>query len=402
MYAQAGPDEITPADLEAAADLRRRVAGELEETTARYEENLHRSDELQYLLSALAVELTVQERELSTARIEARDVARELYMAVSSDGLMVLLESASFTELSVRQGYMDLASANDVAVLNHLMAVEASYLNQQLVLEEAFAEQEQVTVEIAVLAAAILDRLEEADAGHHALVSNYQAQEAEKARIAEEERIRREEEERRRQEEEERRREAEAAAIAAAAAATTTTTAAPAPVPTTTSTTSTTTSTTSTTTTQAPSPTTTTTVPPPLPAIEGSVCPIDGGTSFVDTWGASRSGGRTHKGVDMYAARGTPVVAIESGKVLKLRTGGLGGIAIWLRGGGGDEYYYAHLDAWADGLIAGQFVQAGELIGYVGKHRQRSGLVAPTCTSSTTRAAGAAVNPYPLAAELCL
>ena len=75
--------------------------------------------------------------------------------------------------------------------------------------------------------------------------------------------------------------------------------------------------------------TTSTTAPP---SVTGQACPVDGFTTFTDTWGAPRSGGRIHEGVDMLGARWTPLVAIESGTILQMRDGGLGGITIWLGG----------------------------------------------------------------------
>ncbi|MCL1693420.1 MAG: hypothetical protein M3096_07050, partial [Actinomycetia bacterium] len=53
----------------------------------------------------------------------------------------------------------------------------------------------------------------------------------------------------------------------------------------------------------------------PTSSTTGVVCPVAGNTWFVDTWGAARSGGRTHKGTDMAAAYGTPLVAMYAGSV---------------------------------------------------------------------------------------
>ena len=53
--------------------------------------------------------------------------------------------------------------------------------------------------------------------------------------------------------------------------------------------------------------------------------------SFVDSWGAPRSGGRTHQGVDMMAARGTPDVAIVSGTITQ-QYGSLQGNGVFLQG----------------------------------------------------------------------
>jgi murein DD-endopeptidase MepM/ murein hydrolase activator NlpD len=130
-------------------------------------------------------------------------------------------------------------------------------------------------------------------------------------------------------------------------------------------------------------------------------CPVNGAVAFTDTWGYPRSGGRTHKGVDMIAARGTPVVAIEAGTVKRLRNGGLGGITVTFTGASGDEYYYAHLDAWADGLSVGQSLEVGGLLGYVGNTGNAQYTI-PHLHFEHHPGGGSAINPYPLVAALCL
>ena len=152
-----------------------------------------------------------------------------------------------------------------------------------------------------------------------------------------------------------------------------------------------------TTTTVAP-PTTTTTVPP-VP-VGGLVCPVQGPHHFRDTWGAPRSGGRTHKGVDMMADRGTPLVAIEAGIVGRLSNGGLGGITVWLLGDSGNEYYYAHMDAWASGLAQGQRVSIGGSLGTVGSTGNAPDEW-PHLHFEIHPNGGDAVNPFPTVDAIC-
>lgn len=91
--------------------------------------------------------------------------------------------------------------------------------------------------------------------------------------------------------------------------------------------------------------------------------PIQGGGRYSNDWGAPRSGGRGHEGTDIFAATGTPIVAVVDGKITAAGDdGGKGGLRIWLNG----TYYYAHLSRLAKGLKAGQMVKAGQVIGYVG------------------------------------
>lgn len=83
-------------------------------------------------------------------------------------------------------------------------------------------------------------------------------------------------------------------------------------------------------------------------------------------WGASRDGGRrSHEGIDIFAPRGTPVVAAEGGYVSSTGDRGLGGKQVWVRTGlFGSSHYYAHLDSIA--VSGGSRVQTGDTLGFVG------------------------------------
>jgi murein DD-endopeptidase MepM/ murein hydrolase activator NlpD len=103
-----------------------------------------------------------------------------------------------------------------------------------------------------------------------------------------------------------------------------------------------------------------------LPAM-GRTCPVEGRTEFSPTWGEERPWGRTHKGEDLHADRGTPLVAVESGTVLQSGWHWQGGFGVWLAGYySGDVYYYAHLAAIAPGISPGAVVEVGTLLGWVG------------------------------------
>ena len=65
--------------------------------------------------------------------------------------------------------------------------------------------------------------------------------------------------------------------------------------------------------------------------VGGIICPVQGPVAFTDTWGAARSGGRAHKGVDMLAPMGTPTVAPVSGTV-RHSGNSLGGLSWHLNG----------------------------------------------------------------------
>lgn len=90
-------------------------------------------------------------------------------------------------------------------------------------------------------------------------------------------------------------------------------------------------------------------------------------SDILDTFNATRSGGRRHEAADILAPRGTPIHAIGPGDIRKLFTSQQGGLTIYQFDP--DEvwcYYYAHLDRYADDLHEGQRVNAGDIIGYVG------------------------------------
>lgn len=86
-----------------------------------------------------------------------------------------------------------------------------------------------------------------------------------------------------------------------------------------------------------------------------------------DTFNDARDGKRVHRAVDIMAPKGTPVLAADAGKILKLRRGGAGGITIYaIDPRGKFVYYYAHLDRYRRGLAEGHPLQKGDTIGYVG------------------------------------
>lgn len=122
--------------------------------------------------------------------------------------------------------------------------------------------------------------------------------------------------------------------------------------------------------------------------------------SFRDTWGAPRSGGRRHKGTDVFSYYGAPVYAFVTGRVQRMNNSGLGGISVYLWGDDGNLYYYTHLSGYADSLYVGKRVEAGELIAYNGAsgNADRS---APHVHFQLHPGGGGPVNPYQWLAAAC-
>lgn len=87
-----------------------------------------------------------------------------------------------------------------------------------------------------------------------------------------------------------------------------------------------------------------------------------------------RRGGKAHEAIDIAAPRGTPVVAVDDGRIVKLFKSAAGGLTVYQFDRDQQfTYYYAHLDRYAEGLREGKPVTRGEVIGFVGS----SGNAAP-------------------------
>jgi murein DD-endopeptidase MepM/ murein hydrolase activator NlpD len=90
-------------------------------------------------------------------------------------------------------------------------------------------------------------------------------------------------------------------------------------------------------------------------------------SKLVDTYTQARARGRPHNAIDIAAPRGTPVVAVTGGRVLKLFKSVQGGTALYqLDPDGRTIYYYAHLDRFAPAMREGKTLRRGEVLGYVG------------------------------------
>jgi murein DD-endopeptidase MepM/ murein hydrolase activator NlpD len=132
----------------------------------------------------------------------------------------------------------------------------------------------------------------------------------------------------------------------------------------------------------------------------GSSCILERPYTYVDSWGAPRSGGRTHLGTDVMAPHGARVFAFTGGVVSRESTSANGGIQLYLQGDNGVEYFYAHLSGYA--VPTGARVRTGQLIAYNGQTGNAS-YTAPHVHFEVHLggSGGTPVNPYPYLKRVC-
>jgi murein DD-endopeptidase MepM/ murein hydrolase activator NlpD len=161
----------------------------------------------------------------------------------------------------------------------------------------------------------------------------------------------------------------------------------------------------------APAPATPATAPAPAaatqpPGLANLMMPVEGvdASKLADTFGQPR-GNAPHEAIDIAAPKGTKVVAVADGKVVKLFDSKEGGLTVYQFDPSQTyAYYYAHLDRYAEGLKEGMELKRGDLVGYVGS----SGNADPATphlhftvfelTPEKQWWKGTAINPYPLLA----
>ena len=116
---------------------------------------------------------------------------------------------------------------------------------------------------------------------------------------------------------------------------------------------------------------------------------------LTNSWHADRDGGRRkHKGIDIFAPKGTPVVAVADGIISYIGIQPKGGQCLWLTTEAGASFYYAHLDRWAPGLYEGMEVRSGDLLGFVGN--TGNARTTPPHLHFGVNRNDEMVNPYPI------
>ena len=136
---------------------------------------------------------------------------------------------------------------------------------------------------------------------------------------------------------------------------------------------------------------------PVLRAASGWVCPLAGPFSHFDDFGDPRHYGGWHKGNDLIAPTGTPVLAVESGRV-EHRANRIGGNSAYIFADSGNYYYNTHLSAYEN--VGVGWVPAGAVIGYVGDSGNAAGLP-HLHFEYHLGGRGNHINPYPIVHEAC-
>jgi peptidoglycan LD-endopeptidase LytH len=145
-------------------------------------------------------------------------------------------------------------------------------------------------------------------------------------------------------------------------------------------------------------------LPPTFSMVDAITIPVAGiqRSDLKDTFADPRTG-HLHGALDIMARRGTPVLAAVDGTIRKLFTSAAGGITIYeFDQPEAMNYYYAHLDRYADGLREGMKVRRGDVIGYVGStgnapaHAPHLHFAVSVLPPTKEWWKGEAIDPYPI------
>jgi murein DD-endopeptidase MepM/ murein hydrolase activator NlpD len=128
---------------------------------------------------------------------------------------------------------------------------------------------------------------------------------------------------------------------------------------------------------------------------KGFVFPVYGKHSYSDDYGAPRADTGIHEGNDIFAAAGTPLVAVCDGSLNRVGTLPISGNRLWVKcDKTGDSFFYAHLSAFATDTRNKLHVKAGQVIGFVGSTGDAE-QTPPHCHFEVHPGDGDAVDPYP-------
>ena len=346
--------DVSDEDLARARAERERIQDELSRAANAYAQSL------------TAVEVTKQDIARTTDAVKQtqarRDEVRQLvlrravaaYKGERSGQLGAVLASRNMNDLVDRASYLQRATQSDTEAIDQLRATTKDLQLRQAELARFQAQQEEAVRRAEQLQHDLEGTLEEAKAQESTLIGQRAAEDEARRKAAEAEARRQAAEAdaaRRRAAEEQARRTGVAADLPAQS---------------------------------------------PVATVMGDfICPVAGPVAYSDDFGAPREG-HTHQGNDLFAARGTPLVAVRSGSVVT-QEGGAGGLMVFLYAGG-DMFFYAHLESFT--VDDGASVSQGQQVGTVGS----SGNVDADATHlhfEIHPGGGAAVDPYPTISQVC-
>ena len=335
--------DVTRSELDAARAEISQINADLEDELDELEAVLGQQFLFEEQIARIQEDIVARDREIALAAFEARDRARSMYVSAGAGDFQAAVSPESITRLGTKTAYLEAVVDLDVDVVNRLQFLQVDRADLQEQVEKLLAQQEDVAAELDARTTEILGELTAANDRYQTLYSQWQKEEAARRAAAAAAR----------------RTQAAAAAAAAAAASG---------------------------------------YASGAYTLNGRTCAVAGAHTFSNTWGAPRSGGRSHTGLDMVAAMGTPIVAVENGYVWSPNWHWAGGNGVYVRGDSGDIYYYAHLQGYAPGLYDGQRVGVGQVIGYNGN----SGNAAvPHLHLGWQPGGGSLRNPYELMVALC-
>ncbi|NHZ43433.1 M23 family metallopeptidase [Massilia aquatica] len=157
-----------------------------------------------------------------------------------------------------------------------------------------------------------------------------------------------------------------------------------------------------------------------LPAVNGAVAsasaapsgklllPVEGIklADLRDNFDQPRGADRHHEALDIMAPKGTKVLAVADGKLVKLFNSKPGGLTVYQFDPSEKyAYYYAHLDRYADGVKEGMDLKRGDLVGYVGvtgnsdPNAPHLHFAVVELTAEKKWWKGTPINPFPLIGE---
>jgi peptidoglycan LD-endopeptidase LytH len=337
--------EVTRAQLNEARSRVNAKQSELDRELAALDAILIQQANTVTRIDRIEAEISNRDRQIALSAYAAKERAWAMYVNAGAGSTSGVITAEAIGTLGVRTAYLDALVDQELDAVNELIYLQEDRARLTIELAALLVEQEAMAAEVEAIAEVLLGQLEEINTEYRALAQQWEREEAERQRRA-----------------------AAARAAAAAAAARQTGFASSAHVD--------------------PS---------------GRTCPIPPGygNTFRDSWREPRPyRNGVHLGTDLVAAQGTPLVAMENGRIIwgSPSWHWAGGNQIYLRGDSGDVYYYAHLQRFASGISEGTRVGVTQIIGYVGNTGASS---VPHLHLGFQPGGGPHTNPYQLLLKLC-